>query len=551
MENNISVGNFGKYFVSKIAAMPNRLKAAIICGAIVGFVTHILYITGTLINHDSFALMLNLSSSNMWQTLMMRWGFDFLLELFRLNQPSQTVNGILTVITLIILACFLIETLQIKNTVICCLVSCFTVTYPAAAATMLCGSSFIMALTLLFSAMGAYFAARAKNRFLNTVLPVILIFFAASTYQSYVGLACGLFLAVVICRSFSSEYSAKELIKSFFKYLFIIAASLIIYYIAAKAVLNFNNLQPMARQGVDSLSLTSNPLGYLKGLKKSYFEVYDVIIRDSVYPAAQYTGTVHGFKWLYRLIMLIGAFSFAVICFFKRKNLTLPKIILIIICAAALPPAVDLVRVASPDVLGYSIVVYPLMLFFILCLKFSDMAVIVLQSQKANLPVLVLSGIISWGTFLLGVSQVFVWYRYTNDKYTLMQYTYDATEKFSSNISEAIRNTPGFTKQTPVMLVFDYMYINDEVPEALTPLTDSINGLFYGNIFWYYQEFGVLESYLRMHYDEDYNWVADEETIRQIRNNPEFIEMPSYPNYGFTKEIDGVIVVKITFNDKK
>lgn len=131
----------------------------------------------------------------------------------------------------------------------------------------------------------------------------------------------------------------------------------------------------------------------------------------------------------------------------------------------------------------------------------------------------------------------------SNVNYFYMHIRYERTYATALNVANDIRNSDFVDKKDPkVAVVGANRKISNTVWNYASPTirgsgnadTVLLSATHY-YIFWNY--FLGLNT--------DFHYASDDE-IEEIRKTDEFKNMPSYPNKGYIKEINGIIVAKIS-----
>ena len=94
-----------------------------------------------------------------------------------------------------------------------------------------------------------------KNK-LYMFLSILFVIITCSIYQAYLGVTIGLSLLLII-KQLIKNYNVKDVFINFFKYMLIIFAGCVFYYILLKLILLINNLTLASYKGANDLGLNT------------------------------------------------------------------------------------------------------------------------------------------------------------------------------------------------------------------------------------------------------------------------------------------------------
>lgn len=510
------------------ATVPQYIKLTFISACILGFTTHFYVISRKLPNHDDIGQLLNAT----YGTASGRWLLPFVMNLDG-SFSTPWLIGVLSILTLAVAACFVVSLMRIRLPLGCILTTAVMVTFPTVTATMtymFSADAYFFSLTLACCA--AYITEKYRLGFIGGIFAIA---FSMGIYQSYFGMTAVLMAGILLFNTLDGELPLKRIIFKGFRFLATLALGMILYVIIVKLttlstdLVDYMGISEMGHISISQIPqlITKAYLGYLKFFIKSNLSMH--------FPFIKYAFTITAVSTVYLGIVII-----------RGKKLKSNYILLLILLVLVYPFAGDIIYVMAPNAYVHLLMVYGLTGILIAplalmeyYLEFSAKSAF---SDGDNCRKNICS-ICCW--IIVGTIMVTT-YKYTilsNEAYLKMELTYEQTYSFSTRLLGAIENTDGYDTNTPIVLVGSAL---DNVLYTPTPELDKIvltgvadmkelvNSYTYG---YFLRRFIGASNII---------YSSDSELSVQYKNTNEVRNMPNYPIRGSIKEIEGLIIVKLS-----
>lgn len=466
----------------------------------------------------------------------------------------STFNGVLTLLLAGITVCLIVRLLDIRRLFSCVLLSLMFITFPVFAGMMgymYCAPPYMAA--ALMAAAGAVCISDAvyvcwsnvRRRLALSAAGIALICCATGVYQSYFPFAVSLLYLLVLTKAFQNRGSAKEFWKKAVYLLGSLCLSVGLYFIVLKIFQAATGIGLTDRADINTLGITSIS-GYIERMEKAVQEFlwpsYGSI--SSMYPMG-----MHALYHIVLAVAMIATLYYIFRILRAGRNVSSSGentfsevkpghwLVRILILLALMPLAMNSIYLMIPEKSLRSLEMYSVVIVFAyfawLYEKLSGENRGVRSAQ-----LIALAGIV---TLVLTVVQNS---RYCNLCYLKAEFIQEQGESFFNRLITRIEETEGYSDDLPVaMLDEGTSYFSDQ---SFTPIgsleefagvtTDLFDTSMPQN--YSYHEF--------MKYWLGYNpnWCYDEETLEELKQNPEVEAMPEYPKDGSIRIIDGIIVVK-------
>jgi len=518
----------------RIDEIPDPIKTAFISAFIVGLIAHIVFITSMIVNNDSLYTISQTTEEARVYSLG-RWAAPFFGRISGII-ASQSISGILGITILSVASCFTVATLSVKSRISAFVISCFIILFPSVFSYFLYLGGDTFSFSILFSSAAAYFTIKYRKGYIAGIL---LLTISLGIYQAYIGYTAGLFLINLIAGLLGTSMSVKKTLFATLKYLLVIIGSMILYYIILQIFLSVTETSLATYRGISQVGQFS-----LRDLPQMiYFTlggVWSFMINDA------YGAGTSIFIWIYRIFVLLNISLVILLLIKNAVYQNKARLLLLITLIILLLFAVHLIQLINYREPTHLLMVFPFVILFISVILFSEL--LLRDTANNGNTWLAVSRILNWIAITVSIVLVFNWWILANQAYKLMQYSYESSLSLASNISGDIRRTQGFTSNTPVYIVMEGRYVQD-VPELSGFSHINTTGVVKGNLFIdaYFER--RLEIFIGIHLNEQFRIVTDPDVRKNIKNSPEFLMMPSYPDYGYVQMIDGVIVAKIVVRE--
>lgn len=406
------------------------------------------------------------------------------------------------------------------------LITLALVAFPTVANTytyMFCAPQYFF--SLAFAALGAWLIRRETLP--SMALGSTAIALSMGCYQSYLGYAAALLVLALILDVCRDRWDGdwKKCFLSCLKCAGFLVLGLVLYLIILKLCLKITGTALTDYQGINGMGEMSVAM-LLERIGQSYqmfFEYYcNTFFTDLFSDSFPY----------YSLACLFSGFIGVLVCVIRRKLYRkVGLMILLALMILVFPMACCLVLLMAGREAVHQVMVYPLVLILVFPAVILDRLTLQRDSAAARRLGSLLVAIL----LVLQLSCSYECAQVTNRAYFYMDQTYENTYAYFTKLCAKLELTPGFTIQTPVAMI-GTAHNASIVPDP--NMTGVITG---GNALNIYTRAQFLLNFLGTYYPN-----PSDEQIEQIKASAAFAEMPTYPEAGSIRMIDGIAVVKLT-----
>ncbi|MCR4933928.1 MAG: glucosyltransferase domain-containing protein [Lachnospiraceae bacterium] len=495
-------------------------KAGFIVTLIFGFIAHMPALVMDAPNHDGLASVYfdqNMITSGRW-FLGTACGISSFYSL-------PWLIGVLSVIYLSITALFLIKLLNVENPPVAALIGGLLITFPSIA------SNFAYVFTMdgymlgvLFAVLSVYFVDKFKFGFLIGALFLAL---SMGTYQAYLPIAILLSLYMVLL-VFKSKISPKEKILSALNYVYMGVIGVAAYYVILNALLKIQGKVLDTYQGINSMDGLEKT-GLLSSLKVIYKDFFVFSIKGNVL----FNNTIS----LIALLLIAILFLAALILDAKKNGLF--KSVWFYVClsltAILLPVFTNAILLVSKDVTYHLLMRYQwvfletiLLAYTFNVFKDNDVFLKPMVSKVTSVALLL-------STFLLFFNNIVT----DNIGYSNLQKKYEKTYAYCLRLADRIEQTEGYYPGIPIYMIGVVGDDNFPVTDITSNVTDHMIGIYGDWLLYTPENYGYFYKY---YMGITFNFLKPSEA--NYYDTPEYVAMPSFPEPGSTKVVDGVLYVK-------
>jgi len=493
-------------------------RVPLVSALLVGLMCYVYTFTNKLINHDEA---FNLFGKGATVTSG-RWALGVLDTIFP-NYSMPWVNGMLTLVFMAVAICVMINVLSIRSKTLQALLAGAIVAFPSLIGTfayMFTSNAF--GLSFLLAVVAVWFIS--QNQPLYVIPALGCMVFSLGIYQSYIAIAAGLLVLILIRQLLTGEKVQSVLRRGVYYVLFLVV-SLGMYYVLTQIALKLVHevLNSYASDNV-SFSLASIPASIALAYK-SFFRILMEGYHGLVSP---------GVSRYSHLIMTALTVALLVLNLLTGKK-EIGRILLVLALVVVFPLAVCCMYLFTTADSIHTLVLYGFAGVYALTAVLADVSLDRGFSQKyikvcsnlsLNLISLLLALIIACNVFL------------ANEVWLNLQLRYENAYAFYSSLLSELRTMPEFTEEMPVALIGYY-----EDPEFYAkefPFCDSITGTR-----GFMPDSYSAEEFFRYYLGVSLPF-AESHICEALAQQPEVIQMPGYPYYGSVKIIDGTIIVKLS-----
>ncbi len=506
-----------------------RTKVTFISGILFGILAHGTAIFNKLSYHDDaaalFGLGLTLKSG--------RWMLDLLgrIKLYGLFHgtalySTNTFNALFSIFFIAIAACIAVKFFDIKNLLLCTVLSGFMVCFPVVTglfAFMFTAPDYMFGLLMMVA--GVYLVCACKT-IPSFIAGILLQACAIGVYQAWIPVGLGLYVCWFfkeIYEKDNSDEKAKDRWIWFFrkslKYVLAVILSLLLYYVILHIILFVMHETLVTTAGLNEMGVMSIGV-FFDRLKKAYiaFAFPEKTIANSLY--------TFNLKYFYKLMLLIMAVMLIMLfsTLIKKDRI---KTVQLLIPILVLPLAGDFIFIMTDFEYIHSNLYYGQVTIFI----FAVLTVqAVLDLNKKSRKLCELSAV-----FFLLFCISFA--KFDNVCYLKTTFAQSQAISYYTTLVTRIQSTEGYTDSLYVSFINPRADFNDNI--YIFPEFEPVTLLSYGNVKEYISDYS-WQTFMR-------NWTGFNAAFKdagEFESLPEVQEMPSYPDSGSIKLIGDTIVVK-------
>lgn len=495
-----------------------QVKVTFISSMLFGFIAHMFMLTNKLPNYDDIHCLLDDYGAGVEFG---RWMLFILGNIMRHtvgNVSLPWLNGLICVILVSLSAVIVVSILEIKSKLFCGLTGAIMISFPA-----LTGTLFFM-YTAIYYCMAILLIALSvkcvKDSKLGYLFGMALIAAGVGIYQAYFAWAVSLFLLFLLSEGLNTETEGKNIFFLGLKCLTVLAGSLLVY---VGCVYLFLPIKGGELAGYQSL----NQMGQI-----NIKDIPVLIVRAYQNYLFLMKRNVSGLNatWVVRTIQIILNLTVLLLLVpVMRKKIKSQQILSVIVILGIIilfPLAVNLIYVMSANSSVYSIMLYSVVSIYLL-------PIVVIERTVDGRQ---LSVLCSWiGGILLAIVVV-CQCQFSNIQYLAMHMQFEQASSYFTTLVTQVKSLTGYRSTMKVALIGENIH-------------DS--SFFYNSEFDEYGMGGRSNDLINIYSRDDFlrRYLGYQQEIIQNTDVwetlPEVVSMPSYPEDGSIKIIDGTIVIKV------
>ena len=443
-----------------------------------------------------------------------RWGLELTPFIFP-DYSMPWIYGIISIVLVAFAVCLMVDMFKIRSKALQILLGGLIVTFPTLTSTliyMFTSSSY--ALSFFLSVLAAYWFC--KGGLGRQIGGVACLAFAIGIYQAYVSVAASLLVLVLIRQVLTREVSVKQIFRNGVGYVLLLGISATVYYGILQLIFLISG-QGFGGYATMALSGGTGLLGKLFWVYKTFCSIF--LTNRNGLILTPFSHILHLICLMVVLVEIIA---------WLRQPREKGSGLLLLFLGSILPLAVNFIYMIADPNSVHTLMLYSTVSIYLL-------AAIVLENSKfenklraaaLNLVPLCMALIIVVNTYI------------ANEVPLKLHLMYENSYSMCTSVSTQFRQTPGYTQQTPVVITGQYHPVpfHDRFPHLehlVGHRTMFLVPLNYQNMF-------------RFYLGAELNLVEDQQIIDQITATAEYAQMPSYPDYGSIRMIDGTMVVKLS-----
>ena len=506
-----------KFYVDKIG---KREKITFLGTFIIGMFAHFFILANVLNNHDNirftpFRAGADLPSGR-WVLYLVNDKWHKIWGVYNLT----FFNGLLAILLISISACILVNMYDVKSMLNCVLIGGIIITFPSIVSLMFFSfTAPYYGLAICLATMAVYLYKRYKYGF---VLSILCIAVSMGIYQAYLPWTIALFVLLLLITCIREKWSVYITFIKGIRCVGAILAGVLGYFSIVKFLLWKEKVVLDTYQGIDSM-------GHIN--LKEIPQIIKRIIKNCLflYKANYYSITTTKIVRYAVCALIVGTLIFVVsyICM-NRKNIS--NVISVLLLGFLLIVAADSIEIMCPDSDIYCLMVYGMSVLFLTPILLTELYPVKLSK--------ILSRIKECGDWIIFVGAMllvinFIWQ--ANGNYMSGYWTTEQTVSYFETLVTRIKSAAGYSDEYPVA------FIGENYEDK------SFSNTWQNTPFWYGGHTSILiNRYSRDWFMSNYLGYSYEPVSDEVQKKLEMEtkDMPSYPDSGSIKVIDGVIVVK-------
>lgn len=496
-------------------------KIAFLAAFVTGLLVHMPVLLSDIPNHDGLDSLYfdqNMITSGRW-FLMVACGFSSFYTI-------PWVIGLLGIFFLGLTAAALTELLEVEKPWAAAAVGGLLVSFPALASTF--AYVFTMdgyMLALLLAVLAVLFVKKYKYGFLPGG---VCLAFSMGTYQAYLPFAIILSVFAILMLS-AGKGKTGEKIRKVLNYLYMGVIGVALYYVILQLLLKVQGKELADYQNISGMTSGAGLNGILGTVKEMYLDFFSFSLKGNVL-------FNNGISLAICAVMALAALTAGVALALKRKWWKNPWFfVIIVMAAAALPLATNVILLISPDVTYHLLMRYQWVLYLIGMTAFVSRHT---EELSGRGPVL------EWAAFAAAFAIIFFYGVTDNIGYSNLQKRYEKTYAYCVRLLDRIEQTEGYYQGIPIAMVG---VVGDEefpVTDITQPVTSGMIGIS-GDMLLYtgenYRKF--IQNYLGATLN-----ILPAEAMAEMYYEEEYTDMDSFPGEDSIRIIDGVMYIKTENN---
>ncbi len=488
-------------------------KRIFIITIIVGFLVHFELISKELLAEDGYWHYGSMLAKG-WEISLGRFLIPF-SDLFRGTIVVSILTTSLSIISIGFSSIILNEILKIKKTYIKIAISILMIVTPTISLTfMYAYTAFGYSLALLFAILSVYFLNKEKNK-KNVILAIICIIATLGFYQAYLCYITALFAITFILKIIEDK---KINFKEFFINLSIIVIGMILYYLCLTVITSILNLSISDYSNGNNILSIETFTNLFASIKNAYITFYDFYFTDEIFTNQAWYRHI-----LNMIVFILIIINFVIIIVEKNLYKSISKMITMIFMLLTYPIFTCSIELIAQSRTINLLMASSLYLPIILLLKQNELLKENICNNILNIISFLICSIIIW-TYILSNNATYV----ATDLYNKQMYS------VGNSIVEEIREINEGNKDMPIVITgkLNFSLQNDELLKMTNFDISNIS-------MWTWQVF--LQDNLGLGWNI---WEYSDD--RGVTSTEEYKQMPVFPNKGYIKLINDVIVVKLS-----
>lgn len=526
----------------KLHRIEKRYYITMIGAILCGLIAHLYQFTNKIFNYDELGQTPGGYGAGV---SLGRWGLqaigDIMLKYYGACS-LPLISGLITLLFVSLSACVIVYIFDIKDKVCCFLIGGIISTFPTLVATyFFMFTAPYYGLSMLLSCISSYLTIHALNSWskkksngicsiLCYSVGIIILAFAIGIYQSYCAVTLSILLIYAVMDFYADKKDFKDIFFEGIGFCISFVISLGVYLLVSKLAVCVTGIQLDDYRGASDMAAID--------LKKLLYSIYRTYISYYGLMTKYDICQINCDRIIRLAFILLNIFVIAVIVRRIKHGGNLLNIIGFLLTILALPMAmffpIILIHAQSDVSNCYTLMMYSVCFAFIFPIILYDKEEIKNISFKAFF-IRDLWGIVVAGAITFSII-IYIWF--ANGNYQAMQYTNMHDLAYFETMATQIKSLDGYNADMTVAIVGNEF--SDPTFQAGSLLGDrfDIDGKWETNVN-YFNNIYLWSSYLG--YTPN---IIEMKDSGYLKNNPEVESMPTYPNDGSIKIVDGMVIVK-------
>lgn len=503
-------------------------RAAFLACFLAGLLIHMPVLLSDIPNHDGLGSMYfdqNMITSGRW-FLTVACGFS----------SYYTIPWLIGLLGLGFLSCaavVLCEILEVRKGWAAALCGALLSSFPALASTfayVYTLDGYMLALLLAVAAV-----LFTKKRPLGFLPGGVCLAFSLGVYQGYLSFAMILAIFAIVMLFAGREPGEAgqgkgpgllwEKVRQALRYLYMGIIGAALYYLILQLLLRLQGKELDQYQGISGMASGTSPGGgLLSAVGGMYRDFFSFTLKGNVLFQNPYAAGA--------LCLLVLAGAWAAVSGLRRRKCWKNPVFfgIIVLAAAALPLATNIILLISPEVNYHLLMRYQWVLYAIGAVALAGGG----EPEGKG------GACIQW--LALGAATVLVFcYSVTdNIAYSNLQKRYEKTYAYCVRLLDRIEQTPGYYPGIPIAMVGVVGYVQFPVTDITLPVTSNMIGLSGDTLLYTGDNYEVfMKNYLGATLN-----ILPPEAMADMYESEEYVAMDSFPGPNSVRIIDGIMYVK-------
>lgn len=518
MNNQSTTSFYSDKVFQKMLQLIYQYRYCVLGAFFFGFLAYLFTFTNKLPNHDDVYWFFTKGAT----VQSGRWGLIPLSIIFP-DYSMPWIYGVLSLALLAVGICLIIRIFNISTSILQFLLAGIIITFPS----QICTFTYMFtacayALSFLLSVLSVYLFRLGKKTYY--FLAVLSLVYSLSIYQAYISIAVSLFILLAIYDLLSEQVDPGKLIVTGIHYIVFLIVSLGTYWVTTKLLWTITDT---GMGDYANFAFNFSLLNILESIESAYIDFFDTFRHG-------YDGLIPTFlsRYIHYFIILMTGME---LLLWIYRNKKLSNFLLLLLLIILFPLGINCMYIfINPGAIHTLVLLSYTSIYILFCIVIECGNVRISSNRYLQaLKTLAYESIIL-GMFAITFTNVYI----ANEAYLNMYLSYENTYSITSTIITQVQNIPDYSTESKIAIIGSHSKPNyyttyfsrlDPLMGAtgISPTTYSIE------YFWeYYNGFPI-------------KCASDEEALR-ITQSTEFQSMPSYPNYGYVKKINDIIVVKFS-----